>query len=112
MTQSSHTGRREYGQRLNRVLDYIDRHLGEPLNLAALAEVTHFSPFHFHRLFKRWLGETLGDYLRGRRLEVGALWLAHRQGKPVLDIALEVGFGSTESFARAFKQRFGITPSA
>lgn len=112
MMKPTQASRREYAQRLNRVLDYIDRHLDQPLDLTALAEVAHFSPFHFHRLFASWLGQTLGDYIRGRRLDVGALWLAHRPGKPVLDIALDVGFGSTEAFARAFKQRFGMTPSA
>jgi AraC family transcriptional regulator len=112
MSNPSQASRQEYAQRLNRVLDHIDRHLDVPLDLATLAGVAHFSPFHFHRLFASWMGETLGDYLRGRRLDVGALRLAHRPEQPVLDIALEVGFGSTEAFARAFKQRFGVTPSA
>lgn len=101
----------EYTQRFNKVLDFIDRQLAEPIDLAALADVAHFSPFHFHRLFSAWMGETLGDYLRRRRLEVGALQLLHRPRKPVLDIALEVGFGSGEAFARAFKLQFGVTPS-
>ena len=112
MTKPSQASRAEYAHRLNRVLDHIDRHLGEPLELADLAEVAHFSPFYFHRLFVSWMGETLGDYVRGRRLDVGALWLAHRPHMAVLEIALEVGFGSTEAFARAFKQRWGMTPSA
>lgn len=101
----------EYTLRMNRVIDYIDRHLGEPIDLAALAEVAHFSQFHFHRLFSAWMGETLGDYLRRRRLEVGALYLMHRPRKPVLEVALDVGFGSGEAFARAFKLQFGATPS-
>ena len=54
------------------VLEHIDRHLDESLELATLAEVAHFSSFHFHRLFSAWMGETLGDYLRRRRLEVAA----------------------------------------
>jgi AraC family transcriptional regulator len=102
----------EYSQRMNRVLDYIDRHLDTPLDLASLAEVAHFSAFHFHRVFAAWMGETLGDYLRRRRLEVGALQLARLPQAPVLQIALAVGFGSGEAFARAFKLRFGCTPSA
>ena len=71
----------EYTQRFNKVLDFIDRHLAEPVDLAALADVAHFSPFHFHRLFRAWMGETLGDYLRRRRLEVAALYLMHRRRK-------------------------------
>lgn len=102
----------EYAQRMNRVLDHIDRHLAEPVDLAILAGVAHFSPFHFHRLFAAWMGETLGDYLRRRRLEAGALLLAHQARKPVLEVALEVGFGSSEAFARAFKLQFDMTPTA
>nr|WP_316641919.1 GyrI-like domain-containing protein [uncultured Roseateles sp.] len=101
-----------YAQRMNRVLDHIDRHLDQALDLPSLAEVAHFSAFHFHRLFAAWTGETLGDYLRRRRLEVAAVHLANHSRRPVLDVALAVGFGSGEAFARAFKLRFGCTPSA
>jgi len=58
------------------------------------------------------MGETLGDYLRRRRLEVAALRLLTGPKTPVLQIALSVGFGSSEAFARAFKARFGVSPSA
>jgi len=101
-----------YAQRMNKVLDHIDHHLDEPLELADLAEVAHFSPFHFHRVFAAWMGETLGDYLRRRRLDSAALRLAGDRTLPVLEVALAVGFGSGEAFARAFKQRFGCSPSA
>ena len=56
--------RAEYRSRMHRVLAHIDAHLDEPLDLSSLAGVAHFSPFHFHRLFAAWTGETLGDYLR------------------------------------------------
>lgn len=101
----------EYARRLNKVLDHIDRYLETPLDLSGLADVAHFSPFHFHRIFAAWMGETLGDYVRRRRLEVGALRLRHHQRKPVLEVALSVGFASGEAFARAFKIHFGCTPS-
>ena len=103
---------RAYAQRMNRVLDHIDAHLDSELALPALAAVANFSPFHFHRLFAAWMGETLGDYLRRRRLESAAVRLAASPDAGVLDVALGVGFGSGEAFARAFKQRFGMTPSA
>ncbi len=103
--------RSEYARRMNRVLDYIDAHLAEPLELATLADVAHFSPYHFHRLFDAWMGETLGSYLRRQRLEAGAGMLQSRPSAPVLEVALAVGFGSGEAFARAFKEHFGMTPS-
>src|SRR6202022_314988 len=103
--------RTEYQARMHRVLAYIDRHLDEQLELDMLANVANFSSFHFHRLFTAWFGETLGDYVRRRRLELAALRLVAQPRLPVLQVALSVGFGSTEAFARAFKTRFGSTPT-
>lgn len=96
---------------MNRVLDYVDANLDAPLELEQLAAVAHFSAFHFHRMFSSWMGETLGDYVRRRRMEAGAWLLGRRAREPVLNIALTVGFGSGEAFSRAFKLHFGQTPS-
>lgn len=104
--------RREYARRMTRVLDHIDQHLDAPLDLQQLAALAHFSPFHFHRLFAAWVGETLGAYLQRRRLEVAARRLADAPELSVLEVALGVGFGSGEAFARAFKTHFGQTPRA
>ena len=109
---SSRDSRSEYERRMHKVLEHIDPHLDEPLDLAVLAEVAHFSPFHFHRLFAAWMGETLGEYLRRRRDEVAAMRLLSQPRLPVLNAALSVGFGSGEAFSRAFKTRFGCSPSA
>jgi AraC family transcriptional regulator len=97
---------------MHRVVEHIDRHLDEPLDLEALAAVANFSPFHFHRVFSAWMEETLGEYLRRRRLEIAGQRLLSQPAVPVLQVALSVGFASTEAFARAFKTRFGLTPSA
>lgn len=104
--------RSEYERRMHRVVEYIDRNLDRSLELDELAGVAHFSAFHFHRLFSAWMGETLGDYLRRRRLEMAAMRLLAQPRLPVLRVALGVGFGSAEAFARAFKLRFGLSPSA
>jgi AraC family transcriptional regulator len=103
--------RSEYVARMHRVLEHIDRELDQQLELDTLAGVANFSPFHFHRLFTAWMGETLGDYVRRRRLEVAAQRLVAQPRLPVLQVALSVGFGSNEAFARAFKTRFGSTPT-
>lgn len=109
---SSQEFRSEYARRMHRVLEHIDRHLDETLDLDRLAGVANFSAFHFHRLFSAWMGETMGEYLRRRRLELGALRLVSQPDLPVLQVALSVGFGSAEAFARAFKARFGSSPTA
>jgi len=111
MAQASDS-RVEYERRIHRVTAHIDRHLDQTLDLESLAAVANFSPFHFHRLFRAWTGETLGDYLRRRRVETGALRLMTQPSATVLEVALAVGFGSGEAFARAFRQRFGASPSA
>ena len=104
--------RSEYAARMHRVVEYIDYHLDAPLELDVLAAVANFSAFHFHRLFTAWMGETLGEYVRRRRLEVAAQRLAAQPRLAVTQVALAVGFGSTEAFSRAFKARFGQTPTA
>ena len=109
---SPQSSRSEYSRRLQRVFDYIDAHLDEQIDLEAVADIAHFSPFHFHRVFAAWMGETPGDYLRGRRLDRAAEQLAADRSASVLGVALSVGFGSGEAFARAFKLRFGCTPTA
>src|SRR5437764_2907191 len=107
----SRDSRSVYERRMHKVLDHIDRQLDKPLDLESLAEVAHFSPFHFHRLFAAWMGETLGDYLRRRRIEVAAMRLSSQPRLSVLTAAISVGFGSGEAFTRAFKTRFGCSPT-
>ncbi|MFZ6742609.1 helix-turn-helix domain-containing protein [Undibacterium sp. JH2W] len=108
---NAHIYQAEYARRLNRVLDHIDQHLDASLELEQLAEIAHFSRFHFHRVFAAWMGETLGDYARRRRLETAAWRLCCDMQASILDIALACGFASGEAFARAFKIRFDCTPS-
>jgi AraC family transcriptional regulator len=97
---------------MHRVLEYIDGHLDQDIDLRTLARVAHFSAFHFHRVFLSWTGETLGDYRRRRRVEIAAVRLAGQPRLSVLDVAVAVGFSSTAAFARAFKARFGCSASA
>jgi len=108
---ASRRSQAEYDKRMHAVVDYIDRHLDRKLDLDTLAGVAHFSPFHFHRLFGALMGEPLGDYLRRRRLEIAAIRMRSQERVAVLDIALGVGFGSSEAFTRAFRTRFGCSPT-
>lgn len=106
------TARAEYIARLNRVLDYIHNGLDQPLTLEVLAQVAGFSPFHFHRLFKSLTGETLNDYVWRARLEKAAnLLLTNAPDCSMLAICLACGFSSPAVFSRAFKDRFGVSPS-
>lgn len=111
-TGMSPGSRQEYERRMHRVLAHIDAHLAEPLDLPTLAGVAHFSAYHFHRLFAAWMGETLGDYLRRRRLERGAGKMYSQPALSVLQVAVDVGFGSSQAFSRAFKTHFGMPPGS
>ncbi len=104
--------RRTYAARINRVMDHIDAHLGETLDLGALAAVARLSPFHFHRVFQGLTGETLAARVRRRRLEVAGGRLLTAPDTTALAIALDAGFNSAEAFSRAFRAYFGMTPTA
>lgn len=103
--------RRDHAERLNRVMDHIQDHLGEPLDLEGLASVACFSPFHFHRIFRAWTGETLQQFVHRLRLERAAQQLVFDPLKPITDIALDCGFSGSSPFARDFRKAFGMSAS-
>jgi|SRR5215472_13519933 len=100
----------DYQKRMIAVLVFIDQHLNEPMTVAELARVANFSPFHFHRVFRAFLGEPLHKYVRRLRLERAALQLRHTED-PITEITFNVGFDTPAAFTRAFRERFGTTPS-
>lgn len=102
----------EYIARVNRVLDYIEIHLADSLTLDELASVSCFSPFHFHRIFRAFVGETVGQYISRLRLEKAATLLFSNPEKSITAIALDCGFSSSTTFARAFREAFGKSASA
>ena len=103
--------RREYLARIHRAQDYIEENLGEPLQLEAIAEAASFSPYHFHRLYTALTGETLYQFILRIRLERAASTLHHKPHESVTAIAVDLGFSSSATFARAFKAAFGVSAS-
>ena len=96
---------------LQPVLAFAAAHLDEDVSLAALAEQAHLSQFHLHRVFSAAAGETPKQYTLRLRLGRAAAMLLTGDDS-VLDIALACGFQSHEAFCRAFRRRFGMTPTA
>jgi AraC family transcriptional regulator len=92
------------------VLVHCEEHLEEPLQLAELAALAGFSPHHFHRIFQHVTGEAPKEYLRRLRLE-RAVYRLKVSPDNVLEIALQAGFKTNETFTRAFTRRFEINPS-
>lgn len=105
-----------YVARVNRAIDFILQNLDQPLRLEVVAQAADFSPFHFHRIFRLLVGESLGEFVKRLRLE-RALALMSRQTwatrrRPSLtDIAFACGFASSSDFSRCFKQRYGMPAS-
>jgi AraC family transcriptional regulator len=101
--------RREYIARINRVLDYIEEHLQESLTLERLSDVAHFSSYHFHRVFVAMVGETLNRFITRVRIERAMQRLIAHPDRSITDIALDSGFASSQTFARAFRDHTGMS---
>jgi AraC family transcriptional regulator len=96
---------------LSALVRYAQANLQADLSLAALSSRAGMTPFSLHRALTRFTGETPGRFVERLRLDAAATALLLREVS-VLDIALEHGYRNPETFARAFRRRFGAAPSA
>lgn len=106
------TALENYQARMQRVLDHIDQHLDGDLGLEALSGVAAFSKFHFHRQFTSTFGVSVHRYVQLARLKRASYRLAESDAQSVTDIAMDAGYDAPDAFARAFRQRFGQSPSS
>ena len=88
---------------------FAHAHLDGPLSTEALAGIAHLSVHAFHRRFRTAFGETPAAYVRRLRLERAA-WRLQLHGDSILSIALDCGFGDHETFSRAFRRHYGLSP--
>jgi AraC family transcriptional regulator len=100
-----------YKQRIVRAISFIEKNLAQPISLDLVAEHCHFSSFHFHRVFRGAMNETLNNYVGRRRLEKAINMLAFKKEICITSIALDCGFSSSANFAKAVKKYFGYSPS-
>lgn len=99
----------QYQRQLDAVTDYIYAHLDDDLSLDRLADVSGFSPYHWHRIYRAVRGETAAQTVRRLRLERAAAMLA-QNAWPLERIARRAGFTSTDAFSRAFQRAYDRTP--
>lgn len=92
-----------------RVFSYIEKNLDQELTLEKIAEQLNYSKFYLARTFKNQTGFTLHKYIQGRRLSEAARKLAET-GQPIVEIALEAGYGSQQAFTQAFRYAYAVTP--
>ena len=100
-----------YRARIQEALEFIDSQLSEKIVASDVAQAASFSEYHFHRLFHAFMGESIHQYVRSRRLEKAAQLLDADPTIRILDLAIEVGFETHSAFSRAFKQLYGVSPT-
>lgn len=96
-------------ERMNRALAYIDEMLADEIDFEQVEKLALCTEYHFRRMFSFLAGVTLSEYIRRRRLTLAAFELLHSDSL-IIDVALKYGYGSPDSFARAFQNLHGVTP--
>ncbi|TQJ31330.1 AraC family transcriptional regulator [Microbacterium sp. SLBN-146] len=93
---------------LNRLVEYVEDHLTEEIDIAGLASTLGTTEYHLRRMFSSLAGLPLSEYVRRRRMSVA---VADVLGDgELLSIAVTYGYGSTEAFGRAFRSVHGVGP--
>ncbi|WBW97287.1 AraC family transcriptional regulator [Oceanirhabdus sp. W0125-5] len=99
----------DYFSVIQNAVDFIEEKLLDSFSIEDVACKIGFSIPHFYRIFSAIVGETPKNYIRKRRISVGALML-RESNLNICDIAFETGFESHEVFIRAFKKIYGVSP--
>jgi len=92
------------------VIEYIENHLDEKLDLETVAEAVHYSKYHLHRMFTEMVGMTIHDYVKRRQLTEAAKLLVFSD-KTIIKIAFICGYESQQAFSSAFKSMYKIPPA-
>ena len=89
--------------------DYISEHISEDITISDLAKHVSFSPWYVRKIFLKHVGMTPAVYIRRLKLSKSALRLRDESCQ-ILDIAMDMGFGSVDGYQRAFRREFGCNP--
>jgi len=101
----------DHQERINEVLFQIHLDIGRNFKVEELALHVAMSPFHFNRIFKEIVGESVHAYIKRVKLEHAANGLIFNPHTTITQAMQEVGFSSNASFSGAFKECFGVTPT-
>jgi AraC-like DNA-binding protein len=92
------------------VIDYIESHLDEKLDLEKVSEAVHYSKYHLHRMFTNTVGMTIHDYVQRRQLTEAAKLLVF-SSKPIIEVAFLCGYESQQAFSSVFKAMYKVPPA-
>ncbi|WP_105640882.1 superoxide response transcriptional regulator SoxS [Cronobacter dublinensis] len=95
---------------IHALTQWIDEHIDQPLNIDVVAKKSGYSKWYLQRMFRTVMHETLGEYIRKRRLQLAAQELRTTR-RPIFDIAMDYGYVSQQTFSRIFRRQFDRTPS-
>ena len=99
-----------YLNSIEKALIYIENNLHEDINLSSIAKEAGYSLYHFHRIFKGIVGDSIKNYVRKRRFTEAAKELVYTN-KSIVEIGIKYGYESREAFSRAFEKVYGRNPS-
>ncbi|QUI23404.1 diguanylate cyclase [Vallitalea pronyensis] len=100
---------KQLAERMQDAIDYIEEHLLEKITTEDISKSIYMSKSSFYNIFSSILGTTVKSYIRRRRLSLSAKDLIHSD-ESILNIALQYQYSTYESYSRAFKRLFGISP--
>ncbi|ALB64238.1 Regulatory protein SoxS [Cronobacter condimenti 1330] len=95
---------------IHALTEWIDEHIDQPLNIDVVAKKSGYSKWYLQRMFRTVMHQTLGEYIRKRRLLLAAQELRTTR-RPIFDIAMDYGYVSQQTFSRIFRRQFDRTPS-
>lgn len=95
---------------LKQAIEYMEEHLPDDIGADDVADAVHMSPFYLQKGFQIITGYSLSEYIRNRRLYLAALDIISGKAK-IIDIALQYGYETPESFTKAFSRFHGVTPT-
>jgi len=101
----------DYEQRIQKGLEFIRQNIHRPISLAEVSKAACFSEYHFHRIFKAIMNETLGQYITRKKLESAAVQIAYGNEVKIAELADKYGYATVSSFSKAFASWFGCRPS-
>jgi len=95
---------------IHTLTEWIDSHIDQPLNIDIVAKKSGYSKWYLQRMFRTVMRQTLGEYIRERRLQLAAQELRTTK-RPIFDIAMDYGYVSQQTFSRVFRRAFDRTPT-